>query len=121
MKTHKDLDVWKNSIHLVKEIYQLTSKFPKDELYGLTQQLRRASVSVPSNISEGAGRNSKKEFLQFLYIASGSLSEVETQIIISYELDFISAMEFENMINKINEIRAQLFGLIKYLNKNKKR
>ena len=88
-------------------------------MYGLTQQLRRASVSVPSNISEGAGRNSQKEFIQFLYIASGSLSEVETQIIISQALNFVNEMEFENTINEINEIRAQLFGLIKYVNKNK--
>ena len=88
-------------------------------MYGLTQQLRRASVSVPSNISEGAGRNSQKEFIQFLYIASGSLSEVETQIIISQELNFMNEMEFRKTINEINEIRAQLFGLIKYLYKNK--
>ncbi|MFA5806145.1 MAG: four helix bundle protein [Melioribacteraceae bacterium] len=116
MKTHKDLKVWTNSIQLVKLIYQITSKFPSSELYGLTAQLKRASVSVPSNIAEGAGRHSNKEFIQFLYIASGSLSEVETQIIIAFELNFIDEAETESILNRINEIRAQLYGLIKNLN-----
>ena len=82
----------------------------------MTAQLKRASVSVPSNIAEGAGRHSNKEFIQFLYIASGSLSEVETQIIIAFELNFIDEAETESILNRINEIRAQLYGLIKNLN-----
>jgi len=116
MKTHKDLNVWQNSIQLVKSIYELTSQFPSAELYGLTSQIKRAAVSVPSNIAEGAARHSDKEFLHFLYIASGSLSEVETQIIIAYELMFVNENEKVAVINRLNEVRAQLFGLIKHIN-----
>jgi len=75
MKTHKDLDVWKRGISFVEQIYITTKKFPKEELYGLTSQLRRAAVSFPSNIAEGAARSSTKEYIQFCYIALGSLSE----------------------------------------------
>lgn len=74
MKTHKDLEVWKNSIKLVADMYDVTENFPKEELFGLTAQIRRAAVSVPSNISEGAARNQKKEFIRFLQIAMGSLA-----------------------------------------------
>ncbi|MFA7420899.1 MAG: four helix bundle protein [Melioribacteraceae bacterium] len=115
MKTHKDLNVWQNSIHLVKIIYELTSKFPTSELYSLTSQLRRASVSIPSNIAEGAARSYDKEFIHFLSISSGSLSEVETQIIIAAELGFINELEKEKVLNSLIEIRAQLNGLIKHL------
>ena len=80
MKTHKDLEVWKNSIDLVVLIYSLTSTFPKEELFCLSSQIRRAAVSVPSNISEGAARNQKKEFIRFLQISMGSLAEVDTQL-----------------------------------------
>ena len=88
IKTHKDLDVWKLSIQLVKDIYQLTSKFPSEEKFGLVAQIRRAVVSIPSNISEGAARNSDKDYIRFLYISLGSLSEIETQLIIAEELGF---------------------------------
>jgi four helix bundle protein len=117
LKTHKDLECWKNSMNLVKSLYELTSNFPKEELFGLTNQLRRAAVSVPSNIAEGSARNSKKEFIQFLYIAGGSLSEIETQLIISKELEFIEEKIFNLLINNLNLIRAQITGLIKYLRK----
>ena len=83
IRTHKDLDVWKESILLVKDIYEISSNFPKEEIYGLTLQIRRNATSIPSNIAEGAARNTKKEFLKFLYIALGSLSELETQLIIA--------------------------------------
>jgi len=86
IKNHKDLEVWKKSMDLVSNIYKITEPFPNKELYGLTNQIRRAAVSVPSNIAEGAARSSKKEFIQFLYIALGSLSELETQIIIANSL-----------------------------------
>jgi four helix bundle protein len=79
MKTHKDLEVWKNSIKLVTTIYTVTKSYPKEELFGLTNQMRRSAVSIPSNIAEGAARNSKKEFIQFLHIARGNLAELETQ------------------------------------------
>ena len=79
IKTHKDLDVWNDAMELVTNIYKLTKSFPKDELYGLTSQMRRSAVSVPSNIAEGAARKNKAEFIQFLHIALGSSSELETQ------------------------------------------
>ncbi|MCX6150363.1 MAG: four helix bundle protein [Ignavibacteriales bacterium] len=115
MKTHKDLEVWKNSIGLVTDIYKITHEFPKEELFGIVNQIRRASISVPSNIAEGAGRHSPKEFIRFLYIAVGSLSELETQFIISRNLEFIDDLFWENLNNKIILIRSQLFGLIKHL------
>ncbi len=116
MKTHKDLDVWKKSITLVKEIYEFTSTFPKEELYGITSQLRRCAVSIPSNIAEGAARNHKKEFIQFLYISLGSVSELDTQIIICGELNFINNDQFNHIQKNIEDIRAMILGLINYLN-----
>lgn len=89
IRTHKDLDVWKNSITPAKELYRLTENFPKEETYGLASQMKRAAVSIPSNIAEGAARNSTKEFIQFLYIALGSLAELETQLLLARELEFI--------------------------------
>ena len=89
IKTHKDLDVWKKSMDLVEGVYRLTKSFPDSEKYGLTNQMRRCAVSIPSNIAEGAGRNSKKEFKQFLYISLGSISELETQLIISSKLNYL--------------------------------
>lgn len=99
LKTHKDLDVWKESIDLAKNMYKLTGQFPKEELYNLTSQIRRCAVSIPSNIAEGAARKSKKEFINFLYVALGSCAELETQLIISKELGFIVAetVVFENI------------------------
>jgi len=118
MRTHKDLDVWKNSIDFVTEIYKLTNKFPKSEFYGLTNQIRRSAVSIPSNIAEGAGRAHNKEFIQFLNISLGSISEIETQLTISKNLGFIDTDNFDIFLNKLNLIRSQIVGLIKYL-KNK--
>jgi four helix bundle protein len=86
MKNHKDLDVWVKSMDLVTDIYRATKTFPKDEMYGLTNQIRRAVISIPCNIAEGASRNSKKEFIQFLYVSLGSASELETQLLISERL-----------------------------------
>jgi four helix bundle protein len=80
--THKDLDIWRLGIELVEKGYKITAGYPKEEIDGLTNQMRRASVSIPSNISEGAARSSKKELIQFLYVALGSLAELETQTII---------------------------------------
>lgn len=111
MTTHKDLKVWKKSMDLVESIYVATKLFPKDELYGLTSQMRRAAVSIPSNIAEGAARKSKKEFLQFLYVALGSISELETQCIISKRLKYIDQTD---TMEKIEEICKMLTSLIKY-------
>jgi len=115
MTIHKDLNAWKNSIELVTAIYKITESYPKEEKYGLVDQIRRSAVSLPSNISEGAARGHNKEFVQFLYIALGSLSELETQLIISKNLSFLNADNFEQLVNKMNVIRSQLSGLIRYL------
>ena len=110
---HKDLEVWKKSMDLVEEIYAISKKFPDDERFGLTNQIRRAIVSVPSNIAEGAARKSDKEFMQFLYIALGSLSEVETQYMIAYRLRYI--IENSEIEDKINEIKRMILGLRNHL------
>ena len=111
---HKELDVWKLSVNFVVEIYNLTAKFPKEEQYGLVSQIRRAAVSVPSNIAEGAAKPSDKEFKRFLYIALGSTAEIETQIIISEKLSYIN--NTENYFSELNKIRKLIMGLINYLN-----
>lgn len=112
VKTHKDLDVWKNAIDFAEKIYLLTGTFPKEEQFGLTAQLRRSVVSIPSNIAEGAARNSDKEFLQFLYISLGSLSEAETQLLLAKRLRFI---DDDSLLSDIEIIRKMLLGLMKYL------
>jgi len=112
-KTHKDLDVWKLSIQLVKAIYKLTSEFPSEEKFGLISQIRSAAVSIPSNIAEGAARNSIKDYIRFLYISLGSLSEVETQLIIAKELNLSKGVD--GILNQVELIRPKLLNLIKYL------
>lgn len=119
MKTHKDLDAWKNAIELVVAIYSLTKSYPKAELFGSMSQMRRAAVSIPSDIAEGAGRNHDKEFQQFLYIALGSVAELDTQLLLSERLEYVTRSEFEELNNLITLIRSQISGLVKYLkNKN---
>jgi four helix bundle protein len=112
MATHEDLDVWKLSIDLVEQIYKLTKNFPPDEKFGLTSQLRRAAISVPSNIAEGAARKSDKENIQFLYISLGSLSEIETQLIITKRLDFYNT---DDILTQTKKIKSKLINYIKYL------
>ena len=114
-KPHKKLDVWKNSIELTVDIYRFTNNFPKEEIYGVTNQMRRAAVSIPSNIAEGAARQTKKEFINFLHIAQGSLSELDTQLIITKRLDFISDKIYTEMADKIETISKMITGLIKSL------
>jgi len=113
---HKKLDAWKYSMDLVEQIYQLTSGFPKAELYGLTSQIRRSAVSVPSNIAEGAARDSNKEYNRFLNISMGSLSELETQLLIAKRLNYIS--ESTTVLEDIVKLRKIIIGLKKYLNNN---
>ncbi len=110
-RSYRDLEVWKSSITFVKEIYLLTSQFPPAELYGLTGQIRRAAVSIPSNIAEGQGRNSGKEFRQFLGIALGSVAEVETQLIIAKEITYLNFEELNPLLERIDHIRKMLKGL----------
>jgi four helix bundle protein len=117
IKGHKDLDVWKRSIDLVLQIYKVTDTFPKHELYTLTSQMRKAAVSIPSNIAEGAGRKNRKEFIQFLYVSLGSLAELETQLIIAEKLGYFpSAEPYETAIV---DIKKMLNGLIGYLRDSK--
>jgi len=118
MNTHKNLDVWKKSIEMVTKIYSLTRSFPKEELYGLTNQMRRAAVSVPSNIAEGAGRNTSKELLQFLYYGTGSLSELETQLIISYNLGYLNDEQKQDTEIMLTDLFRMFSKLIQSL-KNK--
>jgi len=117
MINHKDLDIWRLGIELVEEVYKITVDFPKEEIYGLTNPMRRASVSIPSNISEGAARSSKKEFIKFLYVALGSLAELETQVIISEKLGYFKGHQLMDLIEK--QRRKQL-NFIKYLKGIKK-
>lgn len=114
IKTYQDLEVWKQSKDLVRDIYQLTKKFPKEEQFGLVNQLRRAAVSIPSNIAEGCGRNHNKDSIQFFFIARGSLYEVETQIIISSDLDYLSNDEKVVIIERIQTCKKLLNGFINY-------
>jgi four helix bundle protein len=101
MKGHRDLEVWQKSMQFVTALYERTAVFPKHELYGLTNQLRRAAVSVPSNIAEGYGRSSRKEFNLFLCHARGSLLEVETQLEIARNLRYLSDANFAELLSKI--------------------
>ena len=110
---HNELDAWKESIKLVKKIYILSSKFPSSEQFGLTSQIRRAVVSIPSNIAEGCGRNSDKELIRFCWIAMGSLSEVETQLIIAKDLGFLESND--DVLLDIRRVRKILSGFINYL------
>ena len=111
---YKDLDVWKEARTLVKIVYQSTSQFPKSEIFGLQSQIKRSVVSIPSNIAEGSGRNHRKDSLQFFYISRGSIYELETQLYLSFDLEFISEQELNIILNKIEVIRKLLAGLIKY-------
>lgn len=115
MGNFKELLVWKKSIELVTEIYEITATFPSEEKFGLVSQIRRAAVSIPSNIAEGNSRRSSADYIQFLKIARGSGAEVETQIIISKNLGFIEEAKCEELTLKITEIMKMINGLINYL------
>jgi len=119
MKTHKDLDVWKDGISFVTKVYKMTSSFPKEEIYGITSQIRRASVSIPSNIAEGAARKTANEFRQFLYIALSSAAELNTQIIISNNLGFLDRDQTDNLNSELDSLSRRIQGLIKSLITNK--
>ena len=115
MHNYKKLNVWVSSISLVKNIYNLTRKFPKEEMFVLTQQLRRAAISIPSNIAEGAGRNSNAQFKNFLQISIGSCYEAETQLIISKELEYISEEELDTISKELDSIMKMNHNLQKTL------
>lgn len=115
IRSYKDLKIWQRGISLVKEIYKETQNFPRQELYGLTNQIRRAAVSIPSNIAEGHTRQHRAEFRQFLSMALGSLAELETKILISSELNYISHEACENLTQKMDSLGKMTRGLIKKL------
>ena len=115
MKPHKNLDAWKLGFLFVKDAYNATALFPTEEKFGLVSQIRRAAVSIPVNIAEGAARKSKKEFLHFLYIAEGSLSELDTLIELSFELNFCSKEIAEKLLLLLESISKRIFGLIRKL------
>jgi four helix bundle protein len=121
VKTYQQLIAWQKAIALVTYIYSVTSKFPRDEIYGLTSQLRRAAVSIPSNIAEGQGRATRGEFIQFLCYARGSLYELETQILVGRNLAYLTPEQAESLSGSITELGRILNGLITSLQKPNRR
>lgn len=115
IKSYRELMVWQKGMDLVEAVYISTREFPKEETYGLTSQLRRAAVSIPSNIAEGQSRNAKAEFVHFLGIARGSLSEIETQILISQRLGYLSPETESTLLESTAELGRLLNGLLRSL------
>jgi four helix bundle protein len=115
IRSYKDLQVWQKAIQIVKKLYIITKEFPKEEIYSLTSQMRRAAVSIPSNIAEGKSRQSIKEYIQFLYIALGSISELETLIVISKELNYIERKTENELLEELELVGKMLRGLINKL------
>ena len=117
IRNYKDLIVWQKAYQLCLDVYKVTKVFPKEERYGLISQIRRSSVSVPSNIAEGHGRKSKAEYIQFLYIANGSLCELETQILLADDLNFTKDDSLRKVQKNIGNVERLLKGLINSLKK----
>jgi four helix bundle protein len=115
MKYFKNLKVWQKGMGLVVTIYKATTQFPKEEIYGLTSQIKRSTVSIPSNIAEGSGHGSDKDFNRFLNIALGSSFELETQLILAKELEFLSEKDFSNISENLDEVQRMITGLQKDL------
>ncbi|SMP13059.1 four helix bundle protein [Chryseobacterium profundimaris] len=111
MKPHRNLKAWSDSILLIKDLYFITRSFPKEELFGITSQMRRAALSIPLNVAEGAARASKKEFVRFLDIAIGSIAELDTLFFISLELEFLSDEDFNLLNGKLDLIGKLVYGL----------
>ena len=107
-RPHRKLDVWKRSMEFVKDIYKATEAFPKAEIYGLISQMRRAAVSIPSNLAEGAARKGSKEFKQYLNIAQGFISELDTQIELASMLDYIDRNQYDDLIENIISVRLTI-------------
>jgi four helix bundle protein len=119
MRPHENLEVWKKAVDFVVTIYKHTSSFPKDERFGLTSQIRRASVSVAANIAEGAGRKSQKEFAYFLSNSQGSASEIDTELLIAHKLNYINENDYLFLKQYLDEIGRMLTGLCQYLAKQR--
>jgi four helix bundle protein len=118
MKGYKELEAWKKSMSLVTEVYTLTKGFPKEEIYGLTAQIRRAAISIPANIAEGMGRNHRKETIQFLHIARGSIYETDTLLTVALNVRIISGQQLLPVALMIEECIKILNGLIAYYEKS---
>jgi four helix bundle protein len=118
LKNFKELKVWQKAYQLCLEVYRVTRKFPKEEIYGLTSQVRRSAVSIPSNIAEGYGRKTTREYIQSLYIAYGSNCELETQILLSGDLGFIGKEDLLGLQKEIGDVERMLKGLINSLSGN---
>lgn len=117
MATYKDLVVWQKAIELVVLIYGATNHFPKHELFGLTSQMRRAAISIPSNIAEGQSRQHLKEYIQFLKTSYGSAAELETQIIIAHKINYLTSEQLKNLSSVTESIKKMLYVLIQKINK----
>ena len=117
MNNYKNLKVWQKSMDLVEMIYNITKSFPREEIYGITSQIQRSAVSIPSNIAEGAGRNSEKQFCYFLSIANGSAYELNTQLLLAIRLGYTSKDQTKGILELLNEIEKMCFVLIKKLSK----
>jgi len=115
LKNYKELKVWQKSYQLCLEIYRITAKFPKEERYGLTSQIRRAVVSIPSNIAEGYGRKTTLDYIRMLYISYGCVCELETQVLLAEDLDLIEKVRWEPLNKDIAQIERMLKALIKSL------
>jgi four helix bundle protein len=118
MRPHEKLDVWKRAIELVIRVYKTTESFPTHELYGLTSQIRRAAVSIPANVAEGAARNSSKEFAHFLSNAQGSASELETELLIAERLGYLGSNGYVAMRDELDSVGRMLVGLTRNVRRN---
>jgi four helix bundle protein len=119
MKDFRQLKVWEKSHQLALAIYKVTKEFPREELYGLTSQIRRSSISIPTNIAKGCGRNTDADFARFLQIAMGSASETEYQLILAHDLGFLPKDEHEKLHNDVEEVKRMLASLLKTLRANR--
>jgi four helix bundle protein len=115
MRPHEKLEVWSRSVNFVISIYKMTEAFPKEEKFGLTSQIRRAAVSVPANIAEGAARQSEKEFVHFLSNAQGSASELDTEILIAYRLGYLPEQAYKSAHDELDNIGRMIFGLSQHM------
>lgn len=115
MRPHQKLEAWSRAIELVTDIYKSTEDFPKEERYGLTGQIRRAAVSIPANLAEGAGRRSQKEFAHFLSNSQGSESELETELIIAHRLGYLDERTFARLIQQLERIGRLITGLVRHI------
>ena len=110
---YRDLIVWQKAYKFTLDIYKVTKKFPKEELFGITSQMRRAAASIPANLAEGSMRKTDKEFKQYIHIARGSMAEMEVWLKLSYDLVYIDRLTFDNLASQCNEVGKLLIGLLK--------